>query len=125
MTISESMGISFNSIMVVGSGKIGYSLSPTEKMFAPFCVKEDNGRKISDIDVAIISSDLYLKFWGLFRKSYSSKYNYTYQNVYKEIYRGYINEKIFNRLMNVEKNGCLFRLNQKKYYQTNYSSNMK
>lgn len=93
MTISESMGISFNSIMVVGSGKIGYSLSPTEKMFAPFCVKEDNGRKTSDIDVAIISSDLYLKFWGLFRKSYSSKYNYTYQNVYKEIYRGYINEK--------------------------------
>ncbi len=93
MTISESMGISFNSIMIVGSGKIGYSLSPTEKMFAPFCEKEENGRKVSDIDVAIISSDLYLKFWNLFRKSYSSKYSSTYKKIYNEIYRGYINEK--------------------------------
>lgn len=93
MTISESMGISFNSIMIVGSGKIGYSLSPTEKMFAPFCVKEKDGRKVSDIDVAIISSDLYLKFWGLFRKVYSPKYSYVYKNIYTEIYRGYINEK--------------------------------
>lgn len=93
MMISESMGISFNSIMIVGSGKIGYSLSPTEKLFSPFCVKGENGRKVSDIDVAIISSDLYLKFWNLFRKSYASKYNSTYKKIYNEIYRGYINEK--------------------------------
>lgn len=93
MTISESMGISFNSIMIVGSGKIGYSLSPTKKMFAPFSVTEESGRKESDIDVALISSNLYLTFWDLFRKSYASKYNATYKNVYNEIYRGYINEK--------------------------------
>lgn len=93
MTISESMGISFNSIMIVGSGKVGYSLSPTDKMFAPFCAKEGSGRKVSDIDVAIISSELFLKFWSLFRKSYSSKYYSTYQKVYNEVYRGYINEK--------------------------------
>lgn len=93
MTISESMGISFNSIMIVGSSKIGYSLSPTKKLFAPFCISEDDGRNVSDIDVAIISSDLYLKFWALFRKSYSSKYTSVYKTVYTEIYRGYINEK--------------------------------
>lgn len=93
MTISESMGISFNSIMIVGSGKVGYSLSPTSKMFAPFCAKEGDGRKVSDIDVAIISSELYLKFWSLFRKSYASKYSSIYQKVYTEVYRGYINEK--------------------------------
>lgn len=93
MTISESMGVSFNSIMIVGSGKVGYSLSPTNKMFAPFCEKEGSGRKVSDIDVAIISSELYLKFWSLFRKSYASKYNSIYQKVYTEVYRGYINEK--------------------------------
>lgn len=93
MTISESMGISFNSIMIVGSGKVGYSLSPTEKMFAPFCVDASGGRKISDIDVAIISYDLFEDFWKLFRASYSSKYSSTYKNLYNEIYRGYINEK--------------------------------
>lgn len=93
MTISESMGISFNSIMIVGSGKIGYSLSPKEKMLAPFCVDEKGGRKVSDIDVAIISSDLFTEFWKLFRTSYSSKYSSTYQKLYNEIYRGYINEK--------------------------------
>ena len=93
MTISESMGISFNSIMIVGSGKIGYSLSPKEKMLAPFCVDEKGGRKVSDIDVAIISSDLFTEFWKLFRTSYSSKYSSTYQKIYNEIYRGYINEK--------------------------------
>lgn len=93
MTISESMGISFNSIMIVGSGKIGYSLSPTDKLFAPFCTNGENGRKPSDIDVALISSDLYLKFWALFRKSYASKYNATYKKIYNEVYRGFINEK--------------------------------
>ena len=93
MTISESLGISFNSIMLVGSGKIGYSLSPTDKLFSPFCVDGD-ARKASDLDVAIISSDLFHKFWWLFRKSYASKYNSWYKNyIYNGIYRGYINEK--------------------------------
>lgn len=93
MTISESLGISFNSIMLVGSGKIGYSLSPTDKLFSPFCV-DGAARKASDLDVAIISSDLFHKFWWLFRKSYASKYNLWYKNyIYNGIYRGYINEK--------------------------------
>lgn len=93
MTISETLGISFNSIMLVGSGKIGYSLSPTEKLFLPFCV-DGGARDISDLDVAIISSDLFHKFWWLFRKSYSSKYSYWYKKfIYNAIYRGYINEK--------------------------------
>lgn len=93
MTISEALGISFNSIMLVGSGKIGYSLSPTDKLFLPFCV-DGVARKASDLDVAIISSELFHKFWRLFRKSYSSKYNYWYKTyIYNAIYRGYINEK--------------------------------
>ena len=99
MTISESMGISFNSIMIVGSSKVGYSLSPKEKTFAPFCADEKGGRKVSDIDVAIISSELFSYFWKLFRTSYSAKYNCTYQGLYNEIYRGYINEK---KILNVD-----------------------
>ena len=93
MIISETLGISFNSIMLVGSGKIGYSLSPTEKLFLPFC-RDGVERKPSDLDVAIISSDLFYKYWWLFRKSYASKYNSWYkQHIYNGIYRGYINEQ--------------------------------
>lgn len=93
MIISETLGISFNSIMLVGSGKTGYSLSPSDKLFLPFCV-DGATRKVSDLDVAIISSELFRKFWWLFRKSYASKHNHWYKNyIYNGIYRGYINEK--------------------------------
>lgn len=96
MIISESLGISFNSIMLVGSGKIGYSLSPTEKLFSPFCI-DGIARKESDLDVAIISSELFHKFWWLFRKSYASQYSSWYRGyIYNGIYRGYINEKWIN-----------------------------
>lgn len=97
MTVSEELGISFNSIMIVGSSKIGFSLSPN-KLFLPFSV-DGSTRKISDIDVAIISVDIFEQFWDLFRDSYSSKYSSLYRGnekdsgIYCEIYRGYINEK--------------------------------
>lgn len=98
MTISEELGISFNSVMIVGSSKIGYSLSP-EKMFKPFSI-DGSERKASDIDVALISSKIFERFWRIFRDSYSSKYYYFYHEtpkkqsgIFCEIYRGYINEK--------------------------------
>jgi len=67
LIISESLGISFNNVLIVGSSKTGYSFSPEGKRLAPFSVSGEE-RPISDIDVAIISSELYLKFWKLFRK---------------------------------------------------------
>lgn len=97
MTISEELGISFNCIMIVGSSKIGYSLSPN-KLFLPFSV-DGADRDASDIDVAIISSDIFEKFWKLFRINYSTKYSYLYRGagtksgIFCEVYRGYINEK--------------------------------
>ena len=57
MTISEELGISFNSIMIVGSSKIGYSLSP-HKLLLPFSA-DGAERTASDIDVAIISSEIF------------------------------------------------------------------
>jgi hypothetical protein len=102
MTISEELGISFNSIMIVGSSKIGYSLSP-QKLFKPFSVDDETG-KASDIDVAIISSEIFEKFWKMFRENYSSKYSAAYHGtksrsgIYCEVYRGYINEKSINNV---------------------------
>lgn len=91
--VSENLHISFNSVMMVGSGKLGYSLSPNpEKLFKPFN-NDERVRKISDIDIAIISSNLFHKYWDLFRKSFKYRYNATYPYIYNEIYRGYINER--------------------------------
>lgn len=117
MIISESMGISFNSIMIVGSSKIGYSLSPTDKLFKPFCSEEGEGRTKSDIDVAIISSELFSKFWDLFRKNYSTKYTYDYKLIYTEIYRGYINEKRINNISECRKEWSKISSDSKKQLQ--------
>jgi hypothetical protein len=53
--ISGKFGIEANNIVVVGSSKTGFSIAP-EKRYAPF-------GDSSDIDIAIISSDLYVKVW--------------------------------------------------------------
>lgn len=89
--VSSNMGVSFNSVMMVGSGKIGYSLSPTKK-FKQFELNEESKNK-SDIDIAIISSDIFEYYWKLFRQSYSVQNNYLYKYISREIYRGYINER--------------------------------
>ena len=54
--VSSNIGVSFNSVMMVGSGKIGYSLSPTKK-FKKFEIDEESKNK-SDIDIAIISEEI-------------------------------------------------------------------
>lgn len=94
LIISKFLDISINSISMVGSGKIGYSLSPLrEKTFKPFNMDEKI-RNISDLDIAIVSPNLFCKFWKLLKCSYRLKYKNLYENhIFKEIYRGYINEK--------------------------------
>ncbi|MEJ9221161.1 hypothetical protein P4H46_23575 [Paenibacillus glucanolyticus] len=89
--VSSNIGVSFNNVMMVGSGKTGYSLSP-RKNFKSFEKNGDSKNK-SDIDIAVISSDLFKYFWDLYRKSYSVKYESVYTYISREIYRGYINER--------------------------------
>lgn len=79
LIISENFGISFNSVMMVGSGKLGYSLSPT-KLLKPFNMDEKI-RGLSDLDFAIISNDLFSIYWHLFRISYQRRYEDTYSTV--------------------------------------------
>lgn len=92
--VSESMGISYNSIMMVGSGKTGYSLSP-EKKLKHFTV-EPSGSNKSDIDIAIISAPIFDKLWKEFRKSYNVTNKIHYAHISREIYRGYINDRNIN-----------------------------
>lgn len=63
LIVSENFGVSFNSVMMVGSGKLGFSMSPPDtehpensKMFLPFN-DDENVRKVSDLDIAIISNE--------------------------------------------------------------------
>ncbi len=94
--VSQSLGISFNNIAMVGSGKLGYSLSPRsarqDKLF--MCFSNDSRvRPESDIDIAIVSNQLFQTYWDLFRCSYSEVNKHLYRYISREIYRGYINEK--------------------------------
>lgn len=108
LIISEIFGVSFNSVMMVGSGKIGFSLSPPKskndksKLFLPFN-DDETVRKISDLDIAIISNDIFHEFWRLFRKSYRTIYQNTYNHIFNEIYRGYINERNIIEVENCRK----------------------
>ena len=103
--ISQSLGISFNNIAVVGSSKLGCSLTPVSergnKLFR--CFNEE-----SDIDIAIVSDKLFETYWSLFRHSYSgvNKRHYTY--ISRGIYRGYINEKYLTLI-----DGCRKQWNEK------------
>jgi len=100
LVVSEALGISFNSVLIVGSSKTGYSLSPSDKYLQPFSTTGVD-RKMSDIDVAIISEGLFHKFWKMFRDVYSQEISGLYRGLYTEIYRGFINEKY---LMDID--GC-------------------
>ena len=112
LIISESFGVSFNSVMMVGSGKLGYSMSPPvegslkSKMFLPFN-DDENIRKVSDLDIAIISNDIFHEYWKKFRNSYKTRFKNTYQHLYSELYRGYINER---NIMEVD--GCRRQWNE-------------
>ena len=92
--VSEAMGISYNSIMMVGSGKTGYSLSP-KKCLKKFTVEPIDENK-SDIDIAIISLPIFDRLWRDFRKAYDITNKRYYSFISREIYRGYINDRNIN-----------------------------
>ena len=90
--VSKRLGVNFHNIQIVGSAKVGYSLSPA-KLFTPFH-DERPDKPSSDIDIAIISDRLYQKFCDELRHIKKIRYMQTYYNHLTEsIFRGYINEK--------------------------------
>lgn len=103
--VSQSLGISFNNISVVGSSKVGCSLTPIsvqrDKLFR--CFNEE-----SDIDIAIVSGKLFETYWNLFRHSYSEVNKRHYKYISRGIYRGYINEKYLTLI-----DGCRKEWNEK------------
>jgi hypothetical protein len=94
--VSDKLSVSFHSAHIVGSAKVGYSLSP-RKPFKPFHEEEPGGDS-SDIDIAIISNQLFNKFWHRLRQSYKTQYIAKYKQITSTIFQGYINEKDINTI---------------------------
>ena len=123
--VSSSLGVSYNSVMMVGSGKTGFSLSPKKK-FKEFNRSPD-AKDRSDIDIAIISQPIFERIWKLFRDSYSVTKEHTYKYISREVYRGYINERNINEIDETRRiwyeisNLASKRLQQKMYFKHDIS----
>lgn len=101
--ISTNFNVSFHSAQIVGSAKLGLSLSP-KKHFREFIgiAKNDNERE-SDIDVAIVSEKLFETIWNQIRISKKSDYVPRYQKIACDVFNGYINDKDFKEIESMRK----------------------
>lgn len=97
--LNKHIGVAFHNVLMVGSSKIGCSLSP-DKEFKKF----DEGDSDSDIDIAIISSRLFEYLWSRIRTEYRIKYIHQYDLMTSSIFRGFINEKNFKNIDEVRSN---------------------
>lgn len=100
--VSQNFHISFHSLQLVGSAKTGFSLSP-KKILMPFHDESDT-QKASDIDIAIISENLYQYYWDKMRQTKKIHYYKTfYQRLAISIFRGYINDKVLMEISPIRK----------------------
>lgn len=96
--IAKCFGVSFHSAQIVGSAKLGFSLSP-EKSLKKFIAHASNKtEKESDIDIAIISEKLYYDIWEKLREGIKSSFVPYYSNIANSIFKGYINDKHIKNL---------------------------
>lgn len=100
--VSQNFHISFHSLQLVGSAKTGFSLSP-RKILMPFHDESDT-QKASDIDIAIISENLYQYYWDKMRQTKKIHYYEPfYQRLAISIFRGYINDKVLMEISPIRK----------------------
>lgn len=96
--IANSVRVDTAKVFMIGSAKMGFSLTPPKegvetKLFKPFD-KDGVSRKKSDIDIAIVSPELFERFWKLYRTSYKPKFETIYTHyIFGETYRGYVSER--------------------------------
>lgn len=80
--VASKLNVHFHDIAIIGSAKTGFSMNPS-KSFKEFDEK-------SDIDVVVVSSTLYYKFWDEYLKEHNSitgirngKYKYVVSCIFK------------------------------------------
>lgn len=75
--ISEKLDVHIRDIVIVGSGKLGFSLKPEKNIPGLFLFNKFDTNRLSDLDVAIVSSPLF---------DIEIKNLYTYTSFYKELW---------------------------------------
>ena len=94
--IARRLGLHSNEIAIVGSAKTGFSVSPTEKMFRDFCSESDNPKEISDIDIGIVSADLFHKLW----KAY---FEISYKGGIPDSMKKYLRKSVFQKFIMINR----------------------
>jgi len=85
--MSERLNIHPNNIAIIGSAKLGFSITPTEgKCFVPFSDR-------SDLDIAIVSSEIFRRSWTAFLDLAAKGYLPRYHNVTSNIFRRFVSLK--------------------------------
>ncbi|WP_336035360.1 hypothetical protein [Acinetobacter bereziniae] len=89
--IARRLNLSANEIVIVGSAKLGFSITPRpKKMFRDFCSVHPDEKEISDIDMGIVNAELFNKLWKAYYDLHYSKglpwgeYNYLSKNIFKK-----------------------------------------
>lgn len=71
--IANKFNLPFNNIGIVGSAKLGFSLSPKkDETFRIFREGRQDNEKSSDIDLVLVSDKIFQKYWELYIEKYYS-----------------------------------------------------
>lgn len=95
--IAKHLGISMKNILVVGSGKTGYSFSPN-KVLKKF---DSDAENESDIDIAIISDKYFGECWNLARCETSARYTRCYADISSGVFNGFICKKALEEIPSI------------------------
>lgn len=90
--INKNFNLTSNEFLIVGSAKIGFSLSPN-KNFKLFNREGEGNENQSDIDIAIISSELFVSCWEKLKALKYRTYMNNYTSISSNIFRGFVNDK--------------------------------
>ncbi|QQE99196.1 hypothetical protein [Lactococcus lactis] len=95
--VCQSFKIATNNFLIVGSAKLGFSLSPIKK-FKSFN-SDGNDYTQSDIDIAIISPELFKDSWQKLKDLKYITFINNYPGISSNIFRGFVNDKnIFEQI---------------------------
>ncbi|CAD5578883.1 hypothetical protein IOR21_000867 [Escherichia coli] len=95
--MSERLGVHINNVAIVGSAKLGFSITPTEdKAFREF--NED-----SDIDIVVVSPELFRKSWDAYLDVAKRQRIPYYYKITSNIFRKFVS------LKNIDYNNEFFR----------------
>lgn len=97
--ISDNLAISMKNILIVGSGKTGYSFAP-HKALKKFDSDSENE---SDIDIAIISDRYFNECWELIRGEIKSRHSRYYNEIASGIFSGFISKNALDEIPSVRR----------------------